>query len=73
MSVSILSVASRERVFTPLSTDRQRPVRAFGHRNRLHATRQLARLELEDLHPFAHDNVVVWIDGAVGLVLDECH
>lgn len=64
---------SRERMLAPLPPNRQRPIGAFGHRNRLHAARQFASLELEHMHPFAHDEVIVRVHGAVGLVLDERH
>lgn len=48
-------------------------ISTLGHRDCLHPTRQLSRLEFEHVHPFTHDEVIVRIDSAVGLVLDECH
>ena len=41
--------------------------------DRLHAPRQFSRLQLEHVHPFAHDEVIVRIDCAVRLVLYERH
>ncbi len=60
-------------MLTPLPPNRQRPISAFRHRDRLHAARQFARLKLEHMHPFAHDEIVVPVYSAVRLVLDECH
>ena len=39
----------------------------------LHAPRQFSGFQLEHVHPFAHDEVIVRIDRAVGLVFNECH
>lgn len=60
-------------MLAPLPANRQRPVSAFRHRDRLHAAGQLARLELEHMHPFAHDEIVVRVYSTVRLVLDESH
>ena len=60
-------------MFTPLPPDRNSTVSAFRHGYRLHTARQLAGLELEHVHPFAHDEIVVWIHGSIGLVFDERH
>ena len=39
----------------------------------LHAPWQFSRLQLEHMHPFAHDEVIVRIDCAVRLVFYERH
>lgn len=64
---------SGERMLAPLPPNRERSIGAFRHRDRLHAARQFARLELQHVHPFAHDEVIVRVDGTVRLVLDERH
>lgn len=66
-------------MLTPLPPNRDRSVRSLTalHRvllmDRLHAPWQFSSLQLEHVHPFAHDEVVVRIDRAVRLVLDERH
>ena len=60
-------------MLAPLSPNRQRSIRAFGHRDRLHAARQFAGLEFKHMHPFAHDEVIVRVYRAIRLMLDECH
>lgn len=62
-----------KRMLAPLPPNWQCTIRPLTHRNSVHTARQLARLELEHVHPLAHDKIVVWIYGAVGLVLDERH
>lgn len=58
-------------MLAPLPPHRRRPVRPFGHRDRAHAAGQDPALELQHLHPLAHDEVVVRVYRSVGLVLDE--
>ena len=66
-------------MLTPFPANRHRSIRPLTalHRmllmDRLHTARQFSRFQLEHLHPFAHDEIIVRIDRAVRLVLDECH
>lgn len=66
-------------MFTPLPANRHCPIRPLAalHRmllmDRLHTAWQFSRFQLEHLHPFAHDEIIVRIDRAVWLVLYECH
>ena len=41
--------------------------------DRLHPPRQFSGFQFEHLHPFAHDEIIVRVNRAIRLVLDECH
>ena len=66
-------------MLTPLPPNRHRPVRPLTALHRvllmdgLHPPRQFPRFQLEHVHPFTHDEVIVRIDRAVRLVLYKCH
>lgn len=60
-------------MLAPLPANGQRPICSLGHGNGVHTARQLASLEFEHVHPFSHDEIIMRIHGAVGLVFDECH
>lgn len=65
-----LSGLGSEAVDAALPPDRERPVAAL---QRVHAARQGAALELELLHEFPHEDVLVRVHGVAGLVLEEGH
>ena len=66
-------------MLAPLPPNWHRPIRPLTalHRmllmDRLHAPRQFSRFQLEHVHPFAHDEVIMRIDSSVGLVFDKRH
>lgn len=66
-------------MLAPLPPDRHGPIRPLTalHRmllmDRLHASRQFSRFQLEHVHPLAHDEIIVRIDRAVRLVFDKRH
>ncbi len=65
-----LSKLWSEAVDAPLPTDRQRPVATL---KRMHTAGEGTALELQLLHEFPHEDVLVRVHCVVGLVLEEGH
>lgn len=66
-------------MLAPLPPNWHRPVRPLTALHRmllmdgLHTTRQFSRFQLEHVHPFTHDEIIMRIHRAIRLVLYERH